>query len=174
MFVVWLQNPWGLGHRTVRISKLACRHIKWGSFWSSESAMFDFIGLGRGLESFCRSTRPRPRLRPFAKPRIVSRSIKHPTASTRIEFQITFQPSTFHMFLRQNLSTKSNDGGKGGHFCNCNDISNDLQWTRGALVVGQLSLNLDNDLSILSCKFTKGIIALPVAPVVWMIAHDFC
>ena len=39
----------------------------------------------RGLESFCRSNRPRPRLRPVAKPRIVSRSIKRIPDSTRIE-----------------------------------------------------------------------------------------
>ena len=39
--------------------------------------MFDFIDLGRGLDSSCRSNRPRPRLRQVAKPRIVSRSFKH-------------------------------------------------------------------------------------------------
>ena len=67
-----------------------------------------------------------------------------------------------HMFLRQNLTIKSHDGGKGGHFCYHNGISNHLPLTRGVQPPGQLSLYLLNDLSSLCSEFTKGIIALPV------------
>ena len=67
-----------------------------------------------------------------------------------------------HMFLRQNLTIKSHDGGKEGHFCYHNDISNHLPLTRGVQPPGQLSLYLLNDLSSLCSEFTKGIIALAV------------
>ena len=66
------------------------------------------------------------------------------------------------MFLRQNLTIKSHDGGKEGHFCYHNDISNHLPLTRGVQPPGQLSLYLLNDLSSLCSEFTKGIIALAV------------
>ena len=66
------------------------------------------------------------------------------------------------MFLRQNLTIKGHDGGKEGHLCNCNGMSNHLSLTRGAPLVGQLSLYLLNDLSSLCSEFTKGIIALAV------------
>ena len=53
------------------------------------------------------------------------------------------------MFLKQNLTIKSHDGGKEGHFCYHNGISNHLSLTRGAPLVVQISLYLLNDLSIL-------------------------
>ena len=67
-----------------------------------------------------------------------------------------------HMFLTQNLTINSHDGGKGGHFCYHNGISNHLPLTRGVQPSGQLSLYLLNDLSSLFSEFTKGIIALTV------------
>ena len=67
-----------------------------------------------------------------------------------------------HMFLTQNLTINSHDGGKGGHFCYHNGISNHLPLTRGVQPPGQLSLYLLNDLSSLCSEFTKGIIALAV------------
>ena len=92
------------------------------------------------------------------------------TDRTGIRFQnsvgtgqtLFFSQEAGHILLRKNLTIKSHDGGKGGHFCHCNVISNHLPLTRGAPLVGQLSLYLDNDLSSLCSEFTKGIIALPV------------
>ena len=45
-----------------------------------------------------------------------------------------------HMFLRQNLTIKSHDDGKGGYFYNCGGTSINLQLTRSVPLVGQLSL----------------------------------
>ena len=68
------------------------------------------------------------------------------------------------MFLRQNLTIISHDGGKESHFCYPSGIRhNHFPLTRGAPLVGQLSLYLLYDLSSLSSEFTKGIFALPVA-----------
>ena len=57
------------------------------------------------------------------------------------------QTST-HIFLRQNSTIKSHDGGKGGHFYHHNGIINQLQLTRGTPLVGQLFLYLLNDLTL--------------------------
>ena len=45
-----------------------------------------------------------------------------------------------HTLLRKNLTSQSHDGGKEGHFCNYNGISNILPLTRGVQPPGQLSL----------------------------------
>ena len=50
-----------------------------------------------------------------------------------------------HMLLKSILTNQSHDGGKEGHFCYHNGISNHLPLTRGAPLVGQLSLYLLND-----------------------------
>ena len=42
--------------------------------------------------------------------------------------------------LSSNFTNKSHDGGKEGHCCHCNGISNNLPLTRGVPLVGQLSL----------------------------------
>ena len=54
-----------------------------------------------------------------------------------------------HISLEQNLTIRSRDGGKEGHFCNCGDTSNPLPLTRSAQPSGQLSLYLLNELNIL-------------------------
>ena len=64
-----------------------------------------------------------------------------------------------HMSLRQNLTIKSDDHEKEGHFCNCRGISIHLPLTRGVQPRGQLSLYLLNDLIGLYSEFTNGIIA---------------
>ena len=66
------------------------------------------------------------------------------------------------MLLKSILTNQSHDGGKEGHFCYHNGISNHLPLTRGVQPPGQLSLYLLNDLSSLCSEFTKGIIALAV------------
>ena len=45
-----------------------------------------------------------------------------------------------HISLEQNLTIRSHDGGKEGHFCNCGDTSIHLPLTRGTQPSGQLSL----------------------------------
>ena len=49
---------------------------------------------------------------------------------------------TTHISLRPNLTIKSNDHGKEGHFCNCRGIIIHLQLTRRVKPLGQLSLYL--------------------------------
>ena len=70
-----------------------------------------------------------------------------------------------HIFVRQNLTVKSHDGGKGGHFCQCDGKSINLQLTRGVPLVRQLSLYLLNDFKSLLSEFTKGIMALAVGQI---------
>ena len=125
----------------------------------SVTVMCDHIGLGNSLDFFERSTRTRPRLLPITEPRIVSRSIKHPCLDQN---RIPKIIAKVHMLLRQNLTIKSHDHGKEGHFCNCRGISIHLPLTRGVQPRGQLSLYLLNDLSSLCSEFTIGIIAIPV------------
>ena len=50
--------------------------------------------------------------------------------------------------LRGKLTIKSHDGGKEGHLCNCNGISNHLSLPRGASLVGQLTLYLANEVPL--------------------------
>ena len=54
-----------------------------------------------------------------------------------------------HMSLRRNLTIKSHDHEKEGHFCNCRGISIHLPLTRGVQPSGQLSLYLLNDFNSL-------------------------
>ena len=42
-----------------------------------------------------------------------------------------------HISLEQNLTIRSHDGVKEGHFCNCGDISIQLPLTRGTQPSGQ-------------------------------------
>ena len=43
-----------------------------------------------------------------------------------------FPSTTYHISLEQNLTIKSHDGGKEGHFCDCGDTSIHLPLTRSA------------------------------------------
>ena len=54
-----------------------------------------------------------------------------------------------HISLEQNLTIRSHDGGKEGHFCNCGDTSIHLPLTRSAQPSGQLSLYLLNEFNSL-------------------------
>ena len=54
-----------------------------------------------------------------------------------------------HISLEQNLTNRSHDGGKEGHFCNCGDTSVHLPLTRSAQPLGQLSLYLLNEFNSL-------------------------
>ena len=53
---------------------------------------------------------------------------------------ISLQRQTAHTSLEQNLTIRSHDGGKEGHFYNCGDTSIHLPLTRSAQQSGQLSL----------------------------------
>ena len=46
-----------------------------------------------------------------------------------------------HISLEQNLTIRSHDGGKGGHFCNCHKISIHLQSKRSVPLVGHCPLS---------------------------------
>ena len=48
---------------------------------------------------------------------------------------------TPHISLEQNLTIRSHDGGKEGHFCNCGDTSILLPLTRGTQLPGNYPLN---------------------------------
>ena len=54
-----------------------------------------------------------------------------------------------HISLEQNLTIRSHDGGKKGHFCHCGDTSIHLPLTRSAQPLGQLSLYLLNEFNSL-------------------------
>ena len=64
-----------------------------------------------------------------------------------------------HISLTQNLTIRSHEQGKKGHFCHCSDTNIHLPLARSAQPSGQLSLYLLNDLSGLWSEFTRGIIA---------------
>ena len=59
-----------------------------------------------------------------------------------------------HVSLEQNLTIRSHDCGKEGHFCNCGDTSIHLPLTRSAQPSGQLSLFLLNEFNSLWGEFT--------------------
>ena len=54
-----------------------------------------------------------------------------------------------HISLEQNLTIRSHDGGKEGHFCKSGDTSIHLPLTRSAQPSGQLSLYLLNEFNSL-------------------------
>ena len=61
----------------------------------------------------------------------------------------TFEGKQYHISLEQNLTIRSHDSGKEGHFCNCGDTSIHLPLTRSAQPSGQLSLYLLNEFNSL-------------------------
>ena len=67
--------------------------------------------------------------------------------------------NSMHISLRLNLTIKSHELGNEGHFCNCSGTSIHLPLTRGSQPLGQLSLNLLNNLDFLWREFSKGMIA---------------
>ena len=62
---------------------------------------------------------------------------------------INFRTLEAHISLEQNLTIRSHNGGKEGHFCNCGDTSIHLPLTRSAQPSGQLSLYLLNEFNSL-------------------------